>query len=387
MARPTQICLVDDLLREQYVWARGFIYTAIEEPIRQAGILSPDTRHFPHERGLSEGFDERSFKALCGSADWTKHHNAVPRAAEDYLISHIPSGTLVLGYEMPPWLLRMLERRMIPYVAIRISPIRFARDLYLIIQSNIPGAHERISHLGVSDADVRIEAGLLRASARQKPVRKRVEKHLANSTLFVGQTRRDASLTADDGRILTIDDFRQQILDAGSHRRFCYKPHPYDGRFAREEHRNLEKLLGRKVPVIKGNIYQLMASTVDFDLMTISSGTTQEAPYFNRVGKTLHRHVCNPHSEQSSRVGFLDLCSPQLWALLIGLDASGLASSSLSRVSDNLMRRLHDAWWGYSEYMIDSDQFWQQVLTRGARNLIEGRITKFLRALTPVRSP
>lgn len=382
MIRPTHICLVDDLLREQYVRARGFIYTAIEEPIRQSSnICFPDTRYFPNRRGLAEGFSEQLFKRLCGSTDWAKHYNALPRAAEDYLSSHIPSGALVIGYEMPPWLLRMLERNKTPYVAIRISPIRFARDLYLVIQSNIPGSHERISHLEVLDAEVRIEAGLLRASARQKDLRRRVKERLAGSVLFIGQTRRDASLIAEDGRTLTIGDFRQQIVDAGEGRRFCYKPHPYDSRFAREEHRHLEKLLRSKVPVVNDNIYQLMASTVDFDLMTISSGTSQEAPYFHRTGRTLYRHICNPYSMGSSQVGLLDLCSPELWALLFGLDASNFGSRALPRVSENLMRRLHDAWWGYSEYMIDNDQFWQQVLTRGTRNFIEGKLTKLLRAM------
>src|SRR5690606_16271729 len=199
MIRPTHICLVDDLLREQYVWARGFIYTAIEEPVRQASnVRFPDTRYFPSRRGLADGFDKRLFEALCGSTDWTKHYNALPHPAEDYLLSHIPSGALAVGYEMPPWLLRLLERNKIPYVAIRISPIRFARDLYLVIQSNIPGSHERISHLSVSDAEVRIEAGLLRASARQKDLRKQVKERLSGSILFIGQTRRDASLIADD---------------------------------------------------------------------------------------------------------------------------------------------------------------------------------------------
>jgi hypothetical protein len=369
-------------MRQRFITARGFIYGVIEEPISQAtGLQFPSTFNFPWERGLLPGFSLDTFLELCGNANWQTQFNAIPSDAGEYLVSAVPEAAVVIGYEMPAWLPPLLQANGITYVDVRISPIRFSRDLYLVLRTNMPLANDRASEFHVSENEIKLEAGLLAASARQKELGRSTRNQLDQGILFIGQTRGDASLVSEQGIVHAVTDFKDEIRSLIGDRKLAYKPHPYDMRFARRERRVLAKMLGRRIPLVSENTYKLLASKVSFDVVTISSGTTQEARYFGRTGHTLFRHLCEPYfgDPPPLHIRFVDFCSPDFWGRLLGFDTSQLKPKQFSAVPSSLMRTFHDAWWGYSEFMIDNDQFWRQVVSRGFRGILARRLSRLSR--------
>lgn len=383
MKNISAVCLLDDVLRDQYLSARGFIYSVIQEPIRQAvGISYPDTNKFPGERGMANGFDLAEFRGACGGASWQQVYRGLQPQAEEYLASHIPDNSLVIGYEMPPWLIILLEKNNFIYVNVRISPIRFCRDLYLCISSNMDGFYARLSEFNVGENEVRLEAGLLRASIQQKNIKEDARK-ISGGFIFIGQTENDASLISHEGAMLSVIDFPDEIKHIVGDKSLAYKPHPYGFRFSKEERKQLQNIVGRRVPVVRENIYNLIASKADFELISISSGACQEAQYFNKNSYFLFEPICDPYKEinSMSHVRFIDFCSPELWARVFGVEAGVSRQGGLSYGPENLMRSFHDVWWGYSEYMIDNNQFWKQVVLRSLANTGAGLFSSLVKRI------
>ena len=375
----TRVALLDNLLRRDYLPAREFIYTVISEPLRiGSGLNLPDTRDFPANRGLEEGFSEKAFFDQCGEVDWIKAYRSIPSAAADYLAGYLSHEVLVIGYEMPPWLISLLLQSRTGFINIRISPIRFARDLYVTLCSNLEGFPRTLEKWRVPEDELHLEAGLLRASVRHNtPHRQRFS--LERGFLFVGQTSADASLIDDAGQLLRVSQLADSIRDITGDAPVFYKPHPYDRRFAKNEHNELQKLLGRRVTKISENIYNLLASRHQFDVLAISSGVTQEAPYFGRGGIALFRPVSSigmPGSD-TLHLHFADLIAPELWASLLGIDRKDDSYARLPAIPESMMRRLHNSWWGYSEYVLDNDRFWRQVLIRGLRNILLKAVDRY----------
>jgi hypothetical protein len=84
---------------------------------------------------LLPGFDSERFMRLAGAHakdfNWQQNLFSIPTAAEEYLGSHIAEGTLIVSYEMPPWLKRICEARGLDFIDVCTSPLRFGRDLYV----------------------------------------------------------------------------------------------------------------------------------------------------------------------------------------------------------------------------------------------------------------
>ncbi|MDM7858828.1 hypothetical protein [Thiopseudomonas acetoxidans] len=155
----SQICLLDDLFRDGFLESRKFIYSIIKEPIYQAtGLVIPDLSEFPVCRGLKKEFSLGLFYSLCGNKSWHEVYNGVSEKAAEYLSESIPENTLIIGYEMPPWLLKLLSDNDLPYVSIRINPIKFCRDLYLVLDGNIETL-KNAKYFNVDEKEVRLEAG------------------------------------------------------------------------------------------------------------------------------------------------------------------------------------------------------------------------------------
>src|ERR1700754_2667263 len=61
---------------------------------------------------------------------WASVYAELPRSMpRDQLILDRVRGRFCIGYEMPPWLVRLLDEHEVPYVDIRLHPIRFLDDL------------------------------------------------------------------------------------------------------------------------------------------------------------------------------------------------------------------------------------------------------------------
>jgi hypothetical protein len=363
------IVYLDDLLRKDFLHSRGFVYGCIAEPVRQAvGVRVPDPSRFPSDRGLDPAFDLTRFTAMCPPT-WQAAYQRIPPDAEDYLLAHIPQTSLVIGYEMPPWLRSMLDRAGLPRVELRLSPVRFARDLLFAVNARTVTSSFDAEWSKRVELKVRIDAGLMRAAVQHNAPINHRRTGDAKRVVFVGQTASDASLIDDNGQLVRIERYADRLRALAAESQLAYAPHPYAGKYAREEHGRLRHLLGQKVPIERAPLYNLMAGREQIDFVSISSGAIQEAAFFSQAAELLFRAICPIDSDKADNyrlATFSDVTSPTYWrACLAGTNYTGFDGP----MPENLMRRLHNAWWGYADYFIDNDSFWRRVITRGVRNI------------------
>jgi hypothetical protein len=159
------VVFLDDLVRMDFLHARIFIYSLIEEQLKI--ILknnSINLRNFPKNRGLRDGFDEKIFLNKTNRI-WESNYFEIPLDAWVYLKNFLPSNAIVLGYEMPVWLKKKLVEGEFNYIDIRLSPIRFARDLFFLMESNFFNSN-LVKKYSVMEEEIRVEAGSIRAKVR-----------------------------------------------------------------------------------------------------------------------------------------------------------------------------------------------------------------------------
>jgi hypothetical protein len=138
----------------------------VREPIRQGARLelgfSPRSKQ---PNNLLPGFDSERFMRLAGAHakdfNWQQNLFSIPTAAEEYLGSHIAEGTLIVSYEMPPWLKRICEARGLDFIDVSTSPLRFGRDLYVALRTSSSVLYERIAAQAVAEEEIRLEAPTL----------------------------------------------------------------------------------------------------------------------------------------------------------------------------------------------------------------------------------
>jgi hypothetical protein len=266
--RPKHILFLDDLLRSDSLRARGFVYACIAEPLRQAfDIAAPKGRDFPMDRGLAHGFDPEKFAGLAGQC-WHQAYAVLPDQAADYLLSHIPESSLVIGYEMPPWLRTLLDDRQIMRVDIRMSPLRFGRDLAFVFSAPRLNAVGIRSWSGEILRRLRVDAGLMSAAVQHNaPLAQSITPQ--PRIIYVGQTRADAALLDDNGELVRISQYANELRELVGVRPIAYAPHPYAGSFAREERATLRRLLGRDIALERTGLYSLMAGRSDVEFVAL----------------------------------------------------------------------------------------------------------------------
>lgn len=369
------VVFVDDILREDYLHARAFIYSLVSEPIRQAlGACPSQVAGGYIRRGLIDGFDEAVFRRLSGNGGYESLFYKVSLAAESYLEAHIPNEAIVVGYEMPPWLLTFLRERRILFMDIRISPVRFARDLYAVVR----GSNERFSEIArsycVPDQELRLEANFIKASIVHNSYKESaIKSSIENRVYFIGQTKQDSSLITEEGFFCRVGHFSVQIRNLVGLREVFYVPHPYSGGWSKEEKKSLEKIIGRKVKVSCRNIYSLLADGSGSEFFSISSGVIQEANFFDKKAVSLLDPICDFRDKDAAHIRFVDLVSPRFWADFLEVPKTSLVVERIPYVPENMMRRLHNSWWGYSDYLMQNDNFWWRAFRYGMLRMLKGR--------------
>lgn len=355
------IVLLDDLFRQDFIEARRFIYGLITEPLKQIGFSFPRLEAFPVERGLDQDFSLERFYSHCKQTSWLKNYHAIPKEARDYLIEKIPKESIIIGYEMPPWLLNALDSSNCPRVDIRISPERFAKDLYLSISTTLGSSNTTTYH--TTENAIRLEAGIMKASILHHADTPAISQQLQDSVIVIGQTSTDASRVDASGALVQFSDYQQEIKQFVDSRTIFYKAHPYDSEAARTDIATLEKITGQKVKKCSTNAYYLLCNLSNTKILTLSSGVEQESAFFDREAKALftpwfYRKDLQPNQ---ARITPSDFLAPAFWASLLNIPGSFEKSCSTPR---NQLRELHNTWWGFADYQIKTNSFWEIAFSR-----------------------
>jgi hypothetical protein len=350
------VVFLDDMFRQEYIHSRRFIYTVLSEPLRQVlNVEVPDTYNYPVKRGLINDFDEDEFKRLAGSKKWHLIYNKINEEAENYLISCFPSNVLIIGYEMPNWLLIILKKVNLNnfyWINIRMSPVRFCKDLNLVLQSNIDYNNNFKESYKLSESEIKIEAGLIKAKILNSKFNLESLSEIKDNIVFIGQTKNDASLIEGDGKFLCVNDFKEKIIEICNNKKVYYKPHPYELEYM-DEVNKLCDILGQEIIIINDDIYSILGTSNDLILVAISSGVTQEASFFNKKSYCLHIPVCTYNGIDDFHCRFHLFSSVGFWFDIFNVKNDNKSSIFV----ENEMRNLHNAWFGYSDFILKYDSF------------------------------
>ncbi|MEH6671178.1 hypothetical protein [Halopseudomonas sp.] len=357
--------VLDDLLRKDSIPARRFIYSVVSVPLSLLTVEAEYSCALTKLEDYTYGeFSVSRFQELCGG-DWSSNYWEISEAADKYLLSFLSRGVFYIGYEMPPWLVNILEREGLSWVDIRLSPLRFARDMYIVLRgSNVNRLNIRKNWL-VKQGEVTLEAGLVKAAVSHNMPKINALECDKKTAVFFGQTPGDASLLSSNGKLLKVADYEAEICESAKDSKLVYKRHPYAGSHGDREVKELQRIVGYRPLEIRHDVYTCLASHYDHSVLSIASGVCLEAPYFGKNATCLYQPICDPFAEASVHVRFIDFYCPSMWGVMFGMNVDeALALPSLPIGPDSLMRRFHNAWWGYSDFIIENDSFWYRAVAK-----------------------
>ena len=360
----TIVCL-DDLIRPDAWPASELVFDLVRIPIfHTTGLNIGKTPHRPVGSQLLPGFSLDELRRLCTVAGeqpaWHQLHQQLPQPAAQYLMAHLPADALVLGHAMPPWLSTLLDVADIPYIDLRVSPLRFGSDLVVGLRTNRPALHASAQALALSPDDLLAEAHLLGARLRMRRHSEGRLRLLNNPCIFVGQTEGDASLLGADGRLARASDHADTLRRLAATGPMMYLPHPQAGDFARIERESIERVTGQRVSVCELDAYELLACEDELMLLGLNAHTLQEAAWFARTAYALSPLPAVPSFDaRPSPQGYLQmapatLMGERLWASLF--DTPLRVNAQQPQPRPNLLRELLNDWSGYASATLRGDE-------------------------------
>jgi hypothetical protein len=212
---------------------------------------------------------------------WALSYRELPSTGEprDILVPRL-QGRFCVGYEMPPWLRHLLHSLAVPYIDLRLHPVRFLDDLLFAVRTSDPDTQAALLATAEPESSVIITPGLREAMCHMIS-----EATVPPGTLIViGQRPLDCSQIIDG-------EFFDALPRAAEIRAICegfpavlLKPHPLE-----PDHSLLEIAAGASnvVGVTRDNLYRLMSLPQIAAILTVNSSAAYEAPYFNKPVRRL----------------------------------------------------------------------------------------------------
>ncbi|RXV68669.1 hypothetical protein D1006_26380 [Burkholderia stabilis] len=223
------------------------------------------------------------------------------QAAEHLHTLALTPATLVIGWGLPPSIMKYADSHGAAFIDVEIHSIRFTRDLHLAMRTNDPGIQRELERLRIDDEMFWSAAAGLRAHFARRGESSIVRPDQSVG-LFVGQMTVDLAVVRG-GRLTLPVDFVSQVSEwAKQVDLLAVRPHP-----AQADVSHLHALL-ENVPnavLVSGNTYSLLCAENLAFVSAISSGVLNEASYLgcNDVRRLL--------TDDRNTIGLLPAtCSP-----------------------------------------------------------------------------
>lgn len=273
----------------------------------------------------------------------------LPPAVEALLVP-LFAQSLVVGFELPPWLTRFLDRQGLVYVDCAISPIRFMDDLLIELSSNHPALAAAARPHAVPEALIRLQAGMVSAHAAiglADPPR-------PGTLLLLLQTSHD-KVVIHEGRFTSLPEHLERLQQvAAGYAQVLIREHPLQAQ-PRLRDELLARLPGARLT--GENFYRLLGHPNLAGVAALSSSGVAEAAWFGKAGHYLlpgYRPGAMAPSLPAITLGDAIL-GPDFWRdLLAALGLPVTAHDGLRLpVKPNRLRLQLRAAWGYNR--IDTD--------------------------------
>jgi len=331
-----------------------WLYDAVRRQVNLASGLPIDVMTTTGDPALHEWMVARRPPSAAHQI-WARHYENQPITPEiDMILVSRLRGRFCIGYEMPPWLRHLLHSIAVPYIDLRLHPVRFLDDLLFAARASEPATRNALLAMAVPEAEVIVTAGLREAMC-----------HLISDAavppdtlIVVGQRPLDCSQIVDGAFYDALTDLNEIHAICARHAAVLLKPHPLE-----PTHSLLEIAAGAPnvAGVVSDNIYRLLALPQIAAVLTVNSSIAYEAPYF---GKRVHTLAPLP-----IRIGWRDsVDEPALYASLndvvLSVDFWRLVLAPFAPVSPedgmrlppkaNRLRIALDSFWNFQE--IDTDR-------------------------------
>lgn len=399
------IVLLPDLFRSHRAASEG-LFAFVREPIRQGCGINPCWPPTAKQSSaLLPGFDLQKFRALAGwnpmlaTEFWMQTWHAAPAAAVDYLFAHVPPSSLVLSYDLPPWLAQACAQRDIDWLDMRPSPLAFGRDLYVALRASNVTLQKRLADLSVSDEELLLEAATLAANLHTHQLGMeesyRYKFNLDDCLLFIGQPYGDPALLSPHGRTLCCTDFSAQLRTLARGKTVL---HLLDARHVapsshslsrgplrdqvQQERARLEHMLETPVRACQQNLYQVLSTHDDVELVSISAPALQEAIWFGKTAHTLFRSYTSltgtgtPREDGYVQVHFRDVLSPAFWHATLSPDAPPPRLPALPELERSQARTTLNHWGSYEQVTTWERPLHHASFERSGGSVLRQRIEK-----------
>ena len=285
-------------------------------------------------------------------AHWASVHDRLP--ASDRIIERLHRRFCV-GYEMPPWLVRLLDQHAVPYVDLRLHPVRFLDDLLFAARASVSETQAALLSMAVQESEVFATAGLREAMCRFIS-----EARVPDNTLLVAGQRRFDSTQIVGGTFFDAFPRAAEIhAICANYPAVVLKPHPLD-----RHHSLLEVAAAaptRVIGVIEDNVYRMLSLPQIGAVLTVNSGLAHEAPYF---GKHVHALAPLPirvgwrgaAPDRGTHASLDDIVlTPDFWRIVLTPHVPVTAADGMRlRPKPNRLRIALDSFWNFQE--IDTDR-------------------------------
>lgn len=206
--------------------------------------------------------------------------DAAPSDQSSEYLGSIFEGSLVIGFELPPFMEKAFNRLSINYINAVLGPLRFLPDLSVAFRTNVGVMRERIQQFALDEDEVDYHASVMRARLTKEP---RVKVNGA-SAVFAGQVADDMSLVCD-GRFIDLAEHEHKIASMfSSTKPILFKPHPYAEPEQKQKQLRYLARFGR-VQTTDENIYRLMYSPRIETVYAMNSSVVYEARFFGTRGE------------------------------------------------------------------------------------------------------
>jgi hypothetical protein len=335
--------------------ATRWLWNAVKRPVYLATGLATEMLT-PTTSPMLQHWIESARAPEDADSHWASVYAELPRSPVlDRLVVDRLIGRFCIGYEMPPWLVRLLDAHAVPYVDVRLHPVRFLDDLIFAVRASTAETQAGLLALAMVESEVIVTAGLREAMCQFIS-----EAAVPDNTLLIAGQRRFDSTQIVAGGFFDAEPMAAEIHAICA--RFAavlLKPHPLD------RHHSLLEVAARApariLGVIDDNIYRLMAMPQISTVLTVNSGVAHEARYFGtRVHTLAPLPVQTAWRGAAVEVGAhasLDdvVLTPDFWRTVLRPYTSVSAMDGMRlRSKPNRLRIALDSFWNYQQ--IDTDR-------------------------------
>lgn len=255
-----------------------WLFDAIKRQVNLAGGLPIEVITADGTPALRTWLDTRRSPEVAHQY-WAGAYNALPQSAdpEAILVPRL-QHRFCIGYELPPWLQKLLQTIDVPYIDLRLHPVRFLDDLLFAVRASEPATQTSLLAMAETESEVIVTAGLREAMCHM------ISKATvpSDTLIVVGQRPLDCSQIIDGTFYDALPHATEIHAICARYAAVLLKPHPLE-----PSHSLLEIAAGAPnvAGVVRDNTYRLMSLPQITAVLTVNSSIAFEAPYF---GKRVH---------------------------------------------------------------------------------------------------